>query len=349
MHIWTESPITEIWNQLRYLAYPANASSLLSGRIASKRELLWSESDELRKRAQKVAACIRQADEYFTASDGVGLATRPLLQFYGTQSLAKALIVANNRDADLAQFKHHGLSTKPNSGDAKEKSDLQKYDSDPSRWCLDGEFAVTQKHGVFPRLASTVGDLVSAGPSVLRLRDLLRCLPDLAQLYSRHYDEPSHCFYLYGVPAFDEQGRYEVYFSKNVNRADVLLVFPEFSAGYEVVSEHEHPGFKTVARQQALPAFGVVEEGTVAGDYFVRPHVSGLHNSLTVVYAALFILGMVVRYKPAFWMSTLQADETGSVSMVEAFCTLAKRRFPGDILDALWNEGFTFGTPARLS
>lgn len=346
MYIWTERPIAEIWNQLRYLRYPANASRLLSGKIASKRDLLWPESDDLEKKAREVAACIQQADEYFSASETVGLATRPLLQFYGAQSLAKAIIVANNRDADLAQFRSHGLSTRPNSGDAEEKRDLQQYTDDPSRWCIDSEYAVPRKEGVFPRLATTAGDLVSPGPRVLRLRELFRCLPDLAQLYVRHYGEPSHCFRLYGSPEFDDEGRYEVYFSESVDMAGILSVLPQFGAGYETVSRHDHPGFRSVTPQPTPPAFCVVERGTVAGQYLVLPHPSGVRNPLTIIYASLFILSMVVRYKPSFWMSVMESDETGSVSIVEAFCNSAKRRFPSDVLNQLWNERFTFGTPA---
>jgi len=224
MHIWTETPLTDIWNQLRYLRYPANASRLLSGKIASKRNLLWPESDELEKRAREIAACIQQADEYFSASEGVGLATRPLLQFYGAQSLAKALIVANDQCTDLARLNYHGLSTRPSSAATGEKSSLQEYSDKPSLWCIDSEFAVTKANGVFPHLARTAGDPISAGSRVLKLAELFRCLPDLAQLYSRHYGEPSHCFYLYGSPGFDEQGRYEVYFARDEDQADVRSV-----------------------------------------------------------------------------------------------------------------------------
>jgi hypothetical protein len=82
---WTETPIVEMWRHLRYLRSPLNVLNLLSGKIKSKRVEKWPESEQLRERAYEIAACIQQADEYYRSADAVGLATHPLLQFYGAE------------------------------------------------------------------------------------------------------------------------------------------------------------------------------------------------------------------------------------------------------------------------
>ena len=348
MHIWTETPLTEIWNQMRYLERPSNVCRLLSGGIHSHRKQLYSESEELTTRARRIAACIQQADEYFIASEGVGLATKPLLQFYGAQSLAKALILSNDSGIDLSQLKYHGLSTRASTAKATERSTLQTYTDTPSDWAVESEFAIADE-GVFPHLSKAAGDTVTSPGTILRFKDLIRCLPDLAQLYRRHYGKSSHCFYLYSEPKLDNQGRYEVFFSSRECLDDLHSAFPEFRIGHEEIEKHSHHGFRSAAALPELPTFGVVEEGTVAGKYYVRPHASGIHRSLTIIYASLFILSIVVRYKPAFWIRVMESSETGSVSIVEAFCNLARRRYPNAILEGIWHERFTYGTPARLS
>ena len=114
MHIWTDTPLDEIWNQLRYLSSPPNVRNVLSGRVESGRDCPWPESDALDKQANEIASCIRQADEYFQASRAVGMETRPLLQFYGAESLAKAVILASDNALSLIDLRFHGLSTRPN-------------------------------------------------------------------------------------------------------------------------------------------------------------------------------------------------------------------------------------------
>jgi hypothetical protein len=93
----------------------------------------------------------------------------------------------------------------------------------------------------------------------------------------------------------------------------------------------------------------VNEKGTVAGLYFVRPLDCGIHKSFSVLYASMFILSNVVRYKPAFWMKAIEGEFSGSVSIAEALCNLAKRRLPNDALEAIGGEKFAYGAPAYLS
>jgi len=33
MHIWTETPVTELWRRLRYFRSPANVYNVLSGKV----------------------------------------------------------------------------------------------------------------------------------------------------------------------------------------------------------------------------------------------------------------------------------------------------------------------------
>jgi hypothetical protein len=346
MHIWTSTPNDEIWRQLRYLSSVANVENILAGKMACGRKEKW-EPKKSKDAATEVSACVQQADEYFSASRDVSLATRPLLLFYGIESLAKAVILANNPALNLRLINYHGLSTRPSV--AQEKSvarQLREYIDKPEQWKLECEFAVSN-NGVFPELSSISGDVVIPPGYVLKFKDLLRVIPDVANLFTRHYGERSHCFYLYSGPEVQGDNCQHIYFSED-SCVDVLTVFPEFCVGFEPSRQHDvAAGFKKL--DSANIDFGVVEEGTIAGRYFVRPLGCGLHKSMPLLFAAMFILSNVVRYKPDFWMDIIDGRKTGSVSIAESLCNICERRFPSDVLSAIWHESFTFGAPGYLS
>jgi hypothetical protein len=346
-HIWTDSPVREIWQQLRYLRSQANVVNLLSGRTRSARTTHWPDSDDLKRRAYDISSCIEQADQYFHAAQEVGLATKPLLQFYGAQALAKALVIANDDAIKLHDLRYHGLSSRASTATAvNEKKTLQNYSDGLVDWTIEEEFAVTHD-GVFPYLAGCAGDRVPARGLVLYFKDLLRITPDLSDLFTLHYGERSHAFYTYGKPQVGSDGHYSVSFSK-VDKGTVRSIFPEFDNNYEEIDHRGNPGFLSLKKVDHKPDFGIEVSGTVAGIYFTRPHPCGIVSPLSVLYAAQFILSNVVRYKPAFWMRVLEGRSTGSASIVEALCNLVERRFPCEILGTLWNERFSFGSPGYL-
>lgn len=71
------------------------------------------------KQSEQVAFCIRQAEQYFSASAQVGLPTRPVLLYYGALSLAQALILVkkdgtHSLDVRRKDYRHnhHGLELK---------------------------------------------------------------------------------------------------------------------------------------------------------------------------------------------------------------------------------------------
>jgi hypothetical protein len=348
MHIWTDTPLREMWHQLRYLRSPANVENLLVGRISSGRPKIWPQAEEVRRHAYEIACCIEQGDQYFHASEGVGLATKPLLQFYGAQALAKAAILANDLQVNLGNLKYHGLSTRPSTADGSCRDALQDYSDNPDHWEIEAEFGVTND-GVLPHLARVAADNIPGRGQVLRFKEILRIIPDLSDLYTRHYGEPSHCFYLYGKPEIKSDGHFSVFFRSRTELTAVRQVFLEFGSEYEDSLCDRQPGLQSQKLMQELPKFAVVVKGAVAGEYYVRPHPSGIYKPLTVLYAGQFILSNVVRYKPAFWMSVLDGTKTGAASVIEAFCNIFERRFPNETLETIWHETFTYSGPAYLS
>lgn len=351
MFTWTETPLAEMWHHIRYLKSPSNVYNLLSGKIKSNREEKWPESKKLKQRSYEIAACIRQADEYYSASETVGLVTQPLLQFYGIQALAKAVILSNNSNTWLSDLSYHGLNTRASKASPEDAEQLRAYSTDPSSWLLEKEFAITNG-GVFPELCRTIKDAVPDKGQVLRLKELLRVIPDLATIYYRHYGEASHCFYIYGRYQMIPNIKMEVKFSRKQNKYldSIREVFPEFNSGFKEISPKDRiSGFRSINGIKELPKFCAVEKGTVAGEYLIRPLSCGFYKSFSVLYASMFILSIVVRYKPAFWMRVVEGEQSGSASIAEALCNIAKRRLPNDALEQIWHEDFTYATPGYLT
>jgi hypothetical protein len=173
-------------------------------------------------------------------------------------------------------------------------------------------------------------------------------MPDLAQLYERHYGEPSHCVRLYDRPASEPGRAFTIHFSVG-DPATIMTVFPEFGEGFEPDERHEQPGFRAASPDAPPPIFGRVVRHSVAGEYFVRPHYCGVYTSTSVLFAASFIVSNIVRYKPAFWMTALQGADTGAAALVEMLCNIVDRRVSQDVLESIWGERFSFGGPSYLA
>lgn len=333
-----------MWGYLRYLRSPSNVERVLTGGVQSERTFIHPVSVDTSKRAYEISACIRQADEYYRASEAVGLTTQPLLQFYGAESLAKALILANFPGIWLTDLKYHGLATRPI------PKAMTGYSSDPEIWKVEDEFAVVAQDGVFSKLCQTVEGQVPRKDTVLTFRQIIRVIPDLSNLYGRHFGETSHCFYLYSVPEIDENEMLHVFFDRHYDYAQLLSVFPEFDSGFvRNQSDGSSVGFISTTTHNSMPSFFRQIDGTVGGRYLVRPLDGGLASSPCTLFAALFIIGNVVRYKPSLWMREIDGVKPGSASVVEALCNLAKRRLPNDVLEGIWGEKYSYGIPARLS
>jgi len=320
-----------------------NVENLLTLNCDSGRETAWT-TDDARRSAPEISACVRQADEYFHAASLVGLPTKPLLLFYCAQTLAKASILASDSAIRLNDLNYHGLNTRPTTAIEPDRTKLRDYVNNPLCWSIENEFAISHA-GIFAHLSRVCDDVEIKQGMVFRFKELARIIPDLSASFRRHYREPSHCLYLHSGPSV-QNGTFEVYCSVETSD-DITAVFPEFLTGFKSVKSHKYPGFSS--NEITELQFAALELGTIAGKYLVRPHARGLHKSMPTLFACMFILSNIVRYKPAFWIEAIEGRSSGSVSIVEMLCNVFERRYPNDALELIWNERFTFGTPGYIS
>jgi hypothetical protein len=108
----SENPIQFIWKNLRYYL----DTCYVADRIAEIHKIEPKHKKNADKQAEQLGYCIRQAEEYFKASEQVGLPTRPTLMYYGAVSLSKALVLLRlsgeysfDQLRKANKHQHHGL------------------------------------------------------------------------------------------------------------------------------------------------------------------------------------------------------------------------------------------------
>jgi hypothetical protein len=359
---WTDNPQREMWHQLGVLAVEANARRLLTGEMSSKRAALSAPTTEIERKARQIAMTVAQAAEFFEAAEQVTIATSPLLLFYGMLSLAKALIIANRERLFLEDIAYHGLHTKT-AGPHFKNTAMAAYASDPLRWGLSDEYAITAG-GVFKEFAWVVQSLAFPDHSVLKLRDLFSVCPEMCSVFERIYSVPSRCVYAYSYGQ-SSAGTYQLRLESQEEPEHILSRLPELRTDFTLTKQERlHTIFQSNSTITGWPDYLGYYAPPVGGHYFVGPvpyETYGKGNDRAIVthgkrylhptlvdYAAVFILSNCVRYKQDLWRNAMVGADSGLISLVEIYLSIVMRRFPNLILELFFNEEFKFGTPSYL-
>lgn len=148
-------------------------------------------------RAREVGICLQQGRLFYAAADASEMPIRPLIQFYGTLALAKALVIARTGSSLSSMPQTHGLSDASGACqtiadlrvrlDAAENGMFQRFNDVAAQ--LTG---LSYFRGTTPE-AITIPSTNSAkfkGLS-LSIRELLARIPGLHDLYQQTYHEPA--------------------------------------------------------------------------------------------------------------------------------------------------------------
>ena len=347
VHTWTDSPGDAVWNHLRFLSHFNNATRLLQGGLGCSVEREIPEGTVSRK-ARQLSACIQQAEEYYNAASRATIATSPLLLFYGMLSLAKALVVGNHPTLLLEDVNYHGLKrTKGESDDAPLE-----------------EIHLTTDGGVFEEFMKIATGTALPRNAEVRFKDILAALPSVAEFYARYYSEQPNCLGLYDS-RFGGTG--ESYLSLSISRynygrdltvEDILAVIPELAHDFVVEPGLHHAQaykFCTTAFR-AMPPYMGVYHSPVGGRYIIGglpSRLGGVTEKRYVFpacaeYMLIFLLSDCVRYRQEFWSRIISGEQTGVLGIVDMAVAHTVRHFPNFILDRLFGQKFTYGTPAYL-
>ncbi len=125
-NIVSHEPSREVWKYLRLLS---NVDGTVEKLRKAHEVPEGHHENNLRKQARQISYCLRQAEEYFHASEVVDLATRPLLLYYGCVSLSQALILIKkdgtfslDASRNAGRHNHHGLDLEKGQVEAAAKA-----------------------------------------------------------------------------------------------------------------------------------------------------------------------------------------------------------------------------------
>jgi len=356
MFTWTDNIYDAVWNHLKLFAYPANVKRLLTGEIASNRQIKYDDQVTIKRKSRQIAYSISHAIEYFNAADTISINTSPLLYFYGMLSLAKALIVANNPDILLDDIKYHGLYVRPIS------NDLRQYVEDQSQWNIDREFAVSNE-GVFKHLTDLIQGFKLPDSSIIFLKNLLSVDPELSEIYRKYYQEEPSCQYLSDHRVVEDPKKDVFIFELLVKCDDKISLekrFPALKSSFEIGGRsggNKKLGYRNKGSVKSFPDSLGIYGPTTGGNYLIgglEYENNGKTFKRYIVpelcdYLSMFILSNCVRYKQEFWGQVVRGEIEGTIGIINLFISNSKRRFPNFILNSLFNESFKYGSPGYLT
>lgn len=351
MFTYTETPLKDIWEHIRFLSIENNCKRLLKGEIKSNRTLIYSDEDILNKKSKEISMCLRQADEYFTASEATSINTSPLLLFYGMLSLSKALIVANKKDLYLDNIKYHGLETRPR------YDFLKTYNDNPENWNIEKEYAVTND-GVFSHLLEILDDFTFPKSSVIEFKEIIKCIPELWGIYEKYYNESSNVLGLYSK---DEKTEPDYSLKLSISGKDpkkILTIIPELQNDFEIGKElyHSQAVVFTSKSITEFPKYIGTYRPQFGGNYIIKgvryfngtDYKNEFISLESLDYISMFILSVCVRYKQVLWRQIISGEKSGSISLINLYIKSIKRRFPNIILNKFFNERFVYGSSGYL-
>jgi hypothetical protein len=312
------------------------------------------------QKATEIVSSMAQAREFFRSATAAADHVRPLLLYYGVLTLSRGLILflrPSHRETSLKQS--HGLSVV----DWGQQLSAGVQNLPLVRIHVEGgtfsELAdATQNHersliwtAPYPNRAALNQVGASEYPSAFELtaKDILGRLPDVAPLYEEVFSALPAC-----VPAF--------VFHLSASTQTDLDVFPlngrliEDRALRELYIRSDVTEFRQAAKhnfhrdgphwswrikhmsveemEAALPAIATESGGAL---YFIAPFPNGVRMStLSLLFVASYVVGMLARYYPTHWLSLLGRQKGDfTLPLLQKTLKTIELRFPELVLAEL--------------
>lgn len=311
--------------------------------------------------ATQILAAFVQAREYFEIAAHAGETAKPLVQYYGVLSLARAIVLFLSRDpSDSKLSRSHGLTTIdwPQSvGNGIESLRVRALgagafiDLLTSTGNEDQIFAFT---GPYPSrlIIRQRHDVAGIPDREFLLMDVLARLPDLREMYEECFDETAHSFRAFlfalpgplghadidlfpgkkGLPSHDEIRRLT-----NVNPE----IFLQEAMAHNFLPHQPHvrvrSGYNEIHGngRPPLPKFDCPDYGSQS---LIAPFPDDVHLCrLGRFFLLSYFLGMLARYHPTQWLQLRRIPKRGdflSPLLVEATKAI-QVKFPLLALEAL--------------
>jgi hypothetical protein len=258
-------------------------------------------------------------------------------------SLAKALVIANHPTLLLHQINYHGLKRKKDEPDELPVEDIHLKTDD----------------GVFERFVATITGTPFPRHAEIRFRDIISCLPSVAEFYCRYYGERPKCLVLHDR-SFGTLGQnylslsIRVYaYGKRLTAEDVTTTIPELATNFVCDEEPHNQAYRFYTNAfREMPSYMGIYQSPVGGLYLIGglPSTVGDSRDKRYVHPAcaeymfMFLLSDCVRYRQEFWSRLIAGDQTGVLGIIDIAIAHTVRHFPNFILNELFGQTFTYGS-----
>ncbi|MET4312846.1 hypothetical protein [Bradyrhizobium sp. RT4b] len=357
--VHASDPAAWAWSALRKF----QNVELASTRITRLQNIDPRWSKNVRKQARQIRYCMIQAREYFAAAQGVSIATKPNLLYYGAMSLALAeILLKQSGDSSLdrarAEHRHHGLlmtagefsldaslgvsagalRAVPMVKSGRRKGTFELWHRTSREHPLAGQI---RQH--LPEGGSTesfrilLGAIDTGYPPLpehgITLAEALEAIPMLTEQAAEAGLTPR---FVRGRCQREEwpgdQWRFELHltFHPSSENASLLEKVKVDARAVNRMDFHEiGEGLHIVTRNDALEVVStpLPPAAMVSTKEWRMWTNDPALNEFGYLYTALFIAGNYARYFPDRWLADVEASTPLSLA-IEQLCTLAEWRVP---------------------
>lgn len=363
----SETPIEAIWLRLRQLESVRLSRKLIRQRAAQAGVDL--DEAALVSKSEGMAFALRNASDYYNASQTRNVSQRILNLYYGTMAFAFAeMLAAPHGPVTLDEIenstkKGHGLYT------------LDGVSSD-----LQDLVVGVKRSGFFSYWLTTLGvetawmpaDAAKAVEGLAKipadswstLEELFARIPEISDLFIEIFDSPV----MWLNPNYDmEADRNGLSFSSAAKTGRTYGVFTDVSgrqtkedvASYpaplseirRVGAEDTHRRFK--AAVDHAPDGSWWDALDMHGSPFVRgamilPVFRDVSQYRTICFAQLYALSIVVRYRPSVWRRVQEGDLDHMRVLIEAFLSVVERVLPEQFLKSITGNRIYVAQPGSF-
>lgn len=300
------------------------------------------------RRAKEINSSARQAREYFRNAGNSNLSVKPLLTFYGVTSLSRALILLLRKSGgEECLTESHGLKTvgwgdilSGDIGSALEQLGNLKIRTTNG---LFNDFLTTTNNRMSVHINSSAVDWRLAGgrPALkheFTVDELFSRIPDLEKDYSNISDVKKFT----PLNSLSKDGEHRI--SATV-RAENFIQFSDVyrQFGYDIESDganvklsctHEVFGSKP---PMFMHTYILKTFGTIPNLYLVEPFSSEVrYSQLCMTYIVSYLLGMLVRYFPTYWISLTHGDKGDAMwPTINRAQELVEQSFPELVIELI--------------
>ena len=279
--------------------------------------------EELNIRIDIITSSVRQAREYFKASEKVSILTSPLLVNYGMINLAKALYYLKQPDMSKNYFSKHGADV-----------------------CQSNYYSIVD---VKLRIKE-FGSLISLGKCYnekklqkeICLKTLLAQIPEISQLYEETYNTYSKV--LYSQPI---KYGYKL-FSSKCNQTSILEYLTKnsediFSRGiiFSPINK-EHGYILSLTQTMAGDLTDNIIKTNKDKTYVNIEKKDFRYNQITISYLTILAYSMLVRYYPNNWEKFIDKNFSKEYQIISKSVLVCKEIFIMEISKLIIDDDILF-------